>query len=416
MRFRYIKEICFEVIDTGDKIDKFIINQLLIYTINKIYIYENGKNYKHALLIIESPAWISIYAIGQMSDSEYGENNCKRRCTIRPSSLGLDSPKRPATVGRKSFYYSSSATVGNKERKKILDRIDEVERLITMSLQEVERNLSECNQLVTEKIIPSLQQYNSNSTNIFSNVNHIKDFFENSSNVNILTESEKNEPRSSNEASSSVVLKQVNARYHQNFTNETIENGPEYVSSISYSEPSDAIKHLITDEQSSGDETEINPKDQSTMKVIGIPKTPVNSAPTTPVSAVHKYVSNMIKKYDSPPWDNPPSLQSTDKASNVVSSNEAEDTNKDISHVEINKSRDYGLENSSTFEEPPELLTEKLAVVTDKNENPASPATIKLRNIEKKYGLEDEDSDGEESPPSLLTEQINGSVTGLEQI
>jgi hypothetical protein len=88
---------------------------------------------------------------------------------------------------RLSFFYDSSAIKQNPNKERILDEVDRIEQLITSNLQKINESLILSNNLISNKIIPKLEMFNKNSNTIYNNINHIKEFFENAANVNILT-------------------------------------------------------------------------------------------------------------------------------------------------------------------------------------------------------------------------------------
>ncbi|GME90489.1 unnamed protein product [Ambrosiozyma monospora] len=94
------------------------------------------------------------------------------------------------TSPRKSFYYSSTSAQYDPKLQDVLDQIDNVERLITLTLQGIDADLSRSNKIVAEKILPTLERYNYSSKKILNNVSHIKEFFEAAANITILTKSD----------------------------------------------------------------------------------------------------------------------------------------------------------------------------------------------------------------------------------
>ncbi|GMG49867.1 unnamed protein product [Ambrosiozyma monospora] len=103
----------------------------------------------------------------------------------------MDTVDEPTiTSPRKSFYYSSTSAQYDPKLQDVLDQIDNVERLITLTLQGIDADLSRANKIVAEKILPTLERYNYSSKKILNNVSHIKEFFEAAANINILTKSD----------------------------------------------------------------------------------------------------------------------------------------------------------------------------------------------------------------------------------
>ena len=110
-------------------------------------------------------------------------NNNKKRKEIEEENEEEGTDKQP----RLSFFYNSSAIKPNIQRERALDEIDRVEQLITLNLQKINENLMISNNVISSKLIPTLEKFNSSSIKLFNNINHIKEFFENAANVNILT-------------------------------------------------------------------------------------------------------------------------------------------------------------------------------------------------------------------------------------
>ncbi|ODV84085.1 hypothetical protein CANARDRAFT_24495 [[Candida] arabinofermentans NRRL YB-2248] len=84
---------------------------------------------------------------------------------------------------RRSFYFSSSNNPSST-----LEEITNIEQEITLTLQQIDKNLSLSNSTIQHKIIPKLSKLQSNSSKIWSNISFWKFFFENSANVQITTE------------------------------------------------------------------------------------------------------------------------------------------------------------------------------------------------------------------------------------
>ncbi|KAG7881839.1 hypothetical protein KL937_001462 [Ogataea polymorpha] len=91
---------------------------------------------------------------------------------------------RTRTMSRRSFYFSSSSSTRSQE----LEQLSKIEQEITLTLQEIDKNLSVSNSIINESVIPRLAKSRHSSSKIWSNVEFWKTFFENSANVEITTE------------------------------------------------------------------------------------------------------------------------------------------------------------------------------------------------------------------------------------
>lgn len=88
---------------------------------------------------------------------------------------------------RLSFFFDSNSLKSSTNRENILSKIDRVEQLVTLNLQKINENIVLSNEVITNQLVPKLEMFNKNSNKIYNNITHIKEFYENAANVNILT-------------------------------------------------------------------------------------------------------------------------------------------------------------------------------------------------------------------------------------
>lgn len=243
---------------------------------------------------------------------------------------------------RLSFFFDSSAIKKNPNREKILDEVDKVEQLITLNLQKINENLVSSNSIITGKLIPSLESFNRNSYGIYNNVSHIKEFFENAANVNILTKKDVNlhgdEGAQHNQttfegassASSSFVQGGVcsdrddngtGANHSSNLShdfNQVNERYRQTLADSSHRDNTTTALHLVDDSATASflKELETNLRDESTGKVVTGPtlapgKEAAQDAEPGEVTSTGHYVKEIMSGYESPPWEEPPVLQSS---------------------------------------------------------------------------------------------------------
>ncbi|GME66831.1 unnamed protein product [[Candida] boidinii] len=98
-------------------------------------------------------------------------------------------PATNSNGSRKSFYFSSENIINSNNNiyQNELKELTKIEQEITLNLQEIDKNLSITNKLINEKILKNLIKINKNSSSLFKNLNFWKLFFENSANVEIVT-------------------------------------------------------------------------------------------------------------------------------------------------------------------------------------------------------------------------------------
>lgn len=259
---------------------------------------------------------------------------------------------------RLSFYFESSSIKQNTDRERVLDEVDRVEQLITLNLQKINENLMQSNNIVSNKLIPSLEAFNKNSNKIYNNISHIKEFFENAANVNILTkkdiglqqmndsdnsqdrtgDSDENlkragessdfeRNRSANNITSELSeFKDIKDRYKQN-----LESAGEKDVSVTHTATTLKLNklpdYLKDNSNSIGTETflrdfRMNADDESTGKHLKqqniAAHTPEreaegdreNTGPSED-NLANSYVKEIMAGYESPPWEEPPVLQSS---------------------------------------------------------------------------------------------------------
>ncbi|VEU21092.1 DEKNAAC101931 [Brettanomyces naardenensis] len=467
-----------------------------------------------------------------MSEQEESRRGSKKG-TITPTTLSTSAAERlrdgekDTSEGppRRPIYYSSTATPNSESKQREVDEIDKVERLITLTLQGIDKDLSDCNSVVTDKVHPTVEQYSTDSSMTSSNINHIKEFFENAANVNIVTnmdiqEAERLSPirqGSGDERNdgppevdksqlnystptatlgTSSASREFNDRYRENFSpsgQQAETTTGDNTNTVSYSEPPADLQHLLGlshDENTSvsTDGLKLTVTDESTGRILHTneiepPRTPPKRKADTvtklsPSSKRSKYISDLIKQYDSPPWEDPPELQSTRYRSSgsrsrsrsgsrsrpkmkaaddevrfprspkyggggkLLRSDRGRKLALDYSKVELTETNpiltvdeprahkddtnvdtssfeagNYSLNTSSTFENPPELLTERLDNRLEErgddkcegHQEKVDSAAERLKAIEIEFGLDDDDDDELDNPPSLLTERLDRS-------
>lgn len=259
---------------------------------------------------------------------------------------------------RLSFYFESSSIKQNTDRERVLDEVDRMEQLITLNLQKINENLMQSNNIVSNKLIPSLEAFNKNSNKIYNNISHIKEFFENAANVNILTkkdiglqqmndsdnsqdrtgDSDENlkrvgessdfeRNRSANNITSELSeFKDIKDRYKQN-----LESAGEKDVSVTHTATTLKLNklpdYLKDNSNSIGTETflrdfRMNADDESTGKHLKqqniAAHTPEreaegdreNTGPSED-NLANSYVKEIMAGYESPPWEEPPVLQSS---------------------------------------------------------------------------------------------------------
>lgn len=265
---------------------------------------------------------------------------------------------------RLSFVFSSSNYRPDPERQKLLNEIDLIEQNITTNLQKINMNISKANSIIVDKLLPALDKFHSNSTKINNHVNHIKEFFENAANVNMLTRKDlevQDETHvtdidlfgasESNYLSDTSEIKNMNDRYKKNFSSSMEHSHSELGDSSSLLPPAPILPYLSTsDREESQDfldipgstlnasflkEVQINTEDASTAqtptlklsasdyrKSLGLYENKSQLSPLkgnkrvnspevtlTPESKRKKLMSDLIEGYESPPWGEPPLLE-----------------------------------------------------------------------------------------------------------
>lgn len=236
---------------------------------------------------------------------------------------------------RRSFYYSSQVRKQDPEREQMLNELDRVELAITQNLQKIHHNLAMANAFILDSVVPTLDEFKTNATKIYRNVNHIKEFYENAANVNILTKEdvvEHTNDTSINNASAGDIS--INHRYKQNFSSSEISpslipDEMDQLSSINLSTltafndestaktlrqeiHAEEYRELVTADANM-EETGRNRTSQGdaehndTVTVVPPKATPTELSPE---SKRAKYMSDLVKGYESPPWEDPPELQS----------------------------------------------------------------------------------------------------------
>lgn len=417
----------------------------------------------------------------------HNDRSATRRSTIEPASLNYektvlederDEPRR------RSFRYHIINNLEDHQKQEKFDEIDETERMITLTLQKIDRDLSRCGKTLSQRTIPALEDYNKHCTQVFLNVNHLKEFFENAINTTILTgasttklrpkalkkngkgfqalSGELNDTKDDNVAFNDSKLHsstQFGKTLHTRSRAELHSSlGPEQTAkktvtdTASYIEPPKEIQQLLgTSQVSKSRQLPVKGSNLSTEILLegcnkGYKQHKCPMVPQTPKSDTNRF-SKVAKKYESPPWEEPPELESEkmDSSSHkkrhispvypdgnvsyVKESSFALDysratkgTNSEKRENTTNGQRAVNMSpwDSSSFDEPPELLT---GTVFKRNTNNGEFEDVKhggvengapnenLNSDDKKFkGLNENDSDEFQNPPSLLTEKFNNET------
>ncbi|GAV29941.1 hypothetical protein PMKS-003447 [Pichia membranifaciens] len=262
---------------------------------------------------------------------------------------------------RLSFYFESSSIKHNTNRERVLDEVDRVEQLITLNLQKINENLMQSNNIVSNKLIPSLEAFNKNSNKIYNNISHIKEFFENAANVNILTKKDiklqqmdgsdnsqegsgtgdsndnikivggssdfERNGSANNITSELSEFKDIKDRYKQN-----LESAGEKDVTVTHTATTLKLNRLpdyLKDNSNSvGTETflkdfRMNAEDESTGRQLkrqnlaahtpemGTYQGSRENAGPSEDNLANSYVKDIMAGYESPPWEEPPVLQSS---------------------------------------------------------------------------------------------------------
>lgn len=254
--------------------------------------------------------------------------------------------------GRQSFYFSSVSTADPAHRR-IREKTDKVERLVTLTLQGIDKDLSDCNKTLKERVLPTLHKYNVHSDGIAANVQHVKEFFEDAANVNIVT------------------------------------GGPV--------EPRRATYSAATQEPIDGYNTSpIRDPRPKTPEAASTPKK--RSVELTPVSSKRQHIERLIDQYDSPPWEEPPELECM-REEELQQFTESRDSEGSRDPSNNSNSQEEG--RRLTLEFGKAQKTEVVEQTEDSAEEPIPApeepisAEERLRRYEIEIGL---DSDDEESP------------------
>ncbi|KAH3668019.1 hypothetical protein OGAPHI_001773 [Ogataea philodendri] len=142
-------------------------------------------------------------------------------------------------MSRRSFYFSSSSS---STRSQELEQLSKIEQEITLTLQEIDKNLSNANSIINESVIPRLGKFRSSSSKIWSNVEFWKSFFENSANVEITTEEsekladqdkEDAEIENTVTATNNSQYNEINQRYKENVETEANETSTTATDTVS---------------------------------------------------------------------------------------------------------------------------------------------------------------------------------------
>ena len=353
------------------------------------------------------------------------------RHIFEEEDLGTD--KQP----RLSFYYNSSTSKQNTNREKVLEEIDRVEQLITLNLQKINENLMLSNSIIGNKLIPTIENFNRSSCGLFNNTSHIKEFFENAANVNILTKKDieptvtgdeyfhrsssfVDEKLTSNAQSTSFELmpdaqnhrsnsgklqseanvsselsdlKNIKDRYKQNVASSShditdsteilkrpVTPVPAKLSNNSFNiEPEDestgrhATYHM-GEKASSSDFLQLNP--QPFLGSTNLNEGKGGDDAEIEVTSTSKYVKDMMSGYESPPWEEPPLLQSA-KFSGVASKGQKRQRSSDAGPSA------RGLENP--FDERTDRETTDALTMEDNEENEEEDVSIRFPSSPK-YG------------------------------
>ncbi|GME90026.1 unnamed protein product [[Candida] boidinii] len=134
-------------------------------------------------------------------------------------------PSTNSNSNRKSFYFSSENIINSNNNiyQNELKELTKIEQEITLNLQEIDKNLSITNKLINEKILKNLIKINKNSNNLFKNLNFWKLFFENSANVEIVT-NDINEEENAEELENGEINKNVEIEKNSNFNDTTSQS------------------------------------------------------------------------------------------------------------------------------------------------------------------------------------------------
>lgn len=238
---------------------------------------------------------------------------------------------------RLSFYFDSAAIKQNGNKEKILDEIDRVEQLITLNLQKINENLLTSNNVIVNKLVPSIENFNKNSNEIYNHINHIKEFFENAANVNILTKKDVEVQELNESRYDSASFEQ----YERKFTSDDVENVDKSFNKLIHSDTSE-YKEINERYKSNMDTSSLNKvaskddpttstfmkdfrsnmDDESTSRqpilsnsfinnVDDVTTGEVEDTGTDNAKGKNKFMTDFINGYESPPWEEPPELQST---------------------------------------------------------------------------------------------------------
>lgn len=244
---------------------------------------------------------------------------------------------------RRSFYYSSHVRNDDPERQQLLNELDRVELSITQNLQKIHHNLSKANAIILDTLVPTLDDFKVNSNKIYRNVNHIKEFYENAANVNILTKDDVIEIHSgtaptntANNSIGNISDISINHRYKQNFSSSDIlspsitQHDLDQFSSINFStlngfndestaktpvrivSKEEYKKSLTTSgDISIGAEDDVNIEAELINQENGeVEREAEEDSELSPESKRNRYMSDLVKGYESPPWEEPPKLES----------------------------------------------------------------------------------------------------------
>lgn len=96
---------------------------------------------------------------------------------------------------RKSIFTPPSNQTGNynSTQKQALE-LEKLEQEITLTLQDIDRNLSKSNKVINDSLIPVIKNYAQSSRNVWNSVSFWKSFFEASANVSLSGYEEAMEP------------------------------------------------------------------------------------------------------------------------------------------------------------------------------------------------------------------------------
>lgn len=92
----------------------------------------------------------------------------------------------PSSARRNSTAIHNSLEINDyTERQSATLELEKLEQEITLTLQEIDKNLSKSNMVINDKIFPIIRNYANSSENVWSNVNFWKYFFEQAANAEI---------------------------------------------------------------------------------------------------------------------------------------------------------------------------------------------------------------------------------------